>query len=173
MHQYYWGENDGQKNNEALTDKYNVDANVTKMIRKKLEACWKKIEKKKKKKKPKNKKNKKKQKTTTTIQEPSDRKERFRMGGESAYATVPDDPITQTIGDILQKRFDPLSKPYDDDADPHDKTHLFLTFYLRNLLALAVNFWVINHSLVVSCNVYYMYMTSAKREPSDISNYSF
>ena len=53
-------------------------------------------------------------------------------------AAVPDDLTAQT--DILQRRFDSLSNPYGDDADPHDKTHPFLVSYLRSLLALAVNF---------------------------------
>ena len=70
----------------------------------------------------------------------SDRKERFRTGGGPPPAGVPDDPIAQTVGDILQRRFKPLSNPYDDDADPHDKTHHFLVTYLRNLTALVMNF---------------------------------
>ena len=100
----------------------------------------------------------------------SDRKERFRPGC-GAPAAFPDDPIAQTVVDILQRRFDPLPNPYDDVAVPHDKTHPFLVSYLRNLLALAVDFCVINHSLEVNCKV--DYMTSAKREPSNISNYNF
>ena len=54
-------------------------------------------------------------------------------------AAIPDYPIVQTVGDILQRRFDPLPNPYDDDADPHD-THPFLVSCLRNLLILAVYF---------------------------------
>ena len=61
----------------------------------------------------------------------SDRKERFRTG--RGPVAVPDDPIAQTVGDILQRRFDPLPNPYDDDADPRDKTHPFLlSAYVRN-----------------------------------------
>ena len=56
----------------------------------------------------------------------SDRKERFRTGGGPPPAAVPDDPIAQIFGDILQRRFDPLLNPYDDDADPHP----FLVSYL-------------------------------------------
>ena len=56
----------------------------------------------------------------------SDRNERFRTGGGPPPAAVPDDPIAQTVGDILERRLDPLPNPYDDDADPHDKTHHFL-----------------------------------------------
>ena len=55
-------------------------------------------------------------------------------------AAVQADPIAQTVGDILQRRFNPLPNLYDDDADPDDKTHQFLVSYLRNLIALAVIF---------------------------------
>ena len=47
----------------------------------------------------------------------SDRKEWFRTGGEPSPAAVPDNPVAQTVGDILQGRFDPLPNPYDDDKD--------------------------------------------------------
>ena len=100
---------------DALANKY-ADANVTKRTRKQLEACWKKIEKKKKKKK--------KHRTLHA----SDRKEWFRTGG--GPVAVPDDPIAQTVGDILQRRFGPLPNPYDDDADSRDKKHPFLLSYL-------------------------------------------
>ena len=43
----------------------------------------------------------------------------FRMDGGLPPAAVPDDPITQTVGDILQRRLNPL-------PNPHDKTHPFL-----------------------------------------------
>ena len=49
----------------------------------------------------------------------SDRKQRFRTDGWLPPAAVPDDPIAQTVGDILQRRLNPL-------PNPHDKTHPFL-----------------------------------------------
>ena len=68
-----------------------------------------------------------------------DASKRFRTVGGPPSAAVPDDSIAQTVGGILQTRFDPLSSPYDDDADPRF-AHSFLVFCLRNLLAPAVNF---------------------------------
>ena len=96
---------------DAIANKY-ADANVTKRTRKQLKACWKKRE-----------------KNTHKNLDASDRKEWFRTS--SGPAAVPDDPIAQTIGDILQRRSDPLPNPYDDDADPHDKTHPFLVSYIH------------------------------------------
>ena len=53
----------------------------------------------------------------------------FKRVGGPPPAAVPDDPITQTVRDILQRRFNPLPNPYDDEADLHDKTHPFKKFH--------------------------------------------
>ena len=91
---------------EALATKFADD--VTKRIHKQLEACWKNL----------------KIKRHNNL-DASDRKERFRTDGGPPPAAIPDDPIPQTVGNILQRRFNLL-------PNTHDKTHPFLVSYLRN-----------------------------------------
>ena len=47
----------------------------------------------------------------------TDRKERFRTGGGPPPPDVPQSSISEAIGSILQKRFDPVPNMYDDDAE--------------------------------------------------------
>ena len=63
------------------------------------------------------------------------RKERFRTGvGPSPQSFQ----MIQSLRPLVTFSREPT--PYYDDVDHHDKTHPFLVSYLRNLLALAVNF---------------------------------
>ena len=77
---------------ERVTVKYNAKARVTKRSKKQLENCWKNLKSKYK----------------------SDRKEGNRSEGGPA---VPEDTVTQAIGDILQARFDSIPIVYNDIAE--------------------------------------------------------
>ena len=76
-----------------------------------------------------------KRKSKHKAQDATDKKERFRTGGGPAPPDSLQDPICQAVMDILQKRFDPLPKLYDDDADemnPHDARNFKITTGILN-----------------------------------------
>ena len=73
---------------EALTLMFNAEAEVTKGTKKQLGVCWKNL------------------KSKHKARDATDRKERFRTGGRPAPPDSLQDPISQAVGDILQKRFE-------------------------------------------------------------------